>query len=357
MAVVYLGYDADLRRPVAIKVLADHLAQDAEFRARFLREARMAARLSHANIVQVFDIGQDDHERPFIVMEYVDGETLAATLTREGRLAATRVVAIGLQCCAGLAYAHTTGLIHRDIKPPNLLVATDGTIKLADFGVARAPDQTHITQTGSILGTTRYLAPEQAAGKRVTAAADVYSLGVVLYELLTGRTPYEGRSVTELVIAQRQQPVVPIATLRPDVPAWLDSAVRACLAPAAHNRPSADALANHLTTADAPTQADTEQLAQPLAADRTLVLTEATTRVSRALPLRISTQRPFVTRRGGWIAAALVTALAVALTLILMFTAGGGQSTPPPSLPRTPTGSTPVRHAQNLARWIHDHTS
>ena len=165
MAVVYLGYDAELHRPVAIKLLADNLAQDAEFRARFLREARMAARLSHANIVQVFDIGQDDHARPFIVMEYVEGETLAETLAREGRLAVDRVVEIGLQCCAGLAYAHTAGLIHRDVKPANLLVATDGTVKLADFGVARALDQTHITQTGSILGTTRYLAPEQAAGQ------------------------------------------------------------------------------------------------------------------------------------------------------------------------------------------------
>ena len=199
MAVVYLGYDAELQRPVAVKLLADNLAQDEEFRVRFLREARMAARLSHANIVQVFDIGQDDQQRPFIVMEYVEGQTLADALAREGHLAAERVVEIGLQCCAGLAYAHTAGLIHRDIKPPNLLVATDGTVKLADFGVARKLDQTHITQTGSILGTARYLAPEQAAGKRVTAAADIYSLGVVLYELLTGQTPYDGLSLTELV--------------------------------------------------------------------------------------------------------------------------------------------------------------
>jgi len=192
------------------------------------------------------------------------------------------VVEIGLQCCAGLAYAHTAGLIHRDIKPPNLLVAADGTVKLADFGVACALDQTQITQTGSILGTTRYLAPEQAAGKRVTVAADVYSLGVVLYELLTGHTPHDGRSVTELVIAQRQQPAVPITALRSDVPAWLDTAVRSCLAPIARDRPSADTLASHLTATDARTQPDTEQFGEPRPADKTLVLTEATSRVDHA---------------------------------------------------------------------------
>jgi serine/threonine protein kinase len=356
MAVVYLGYDAELQRPVAVKLIADHLAQDDEFRARFLREARIAARLSHANIVQVFDIGQDHRQRPFIVMEYVEGETLADKLAREGHLAAPQVVEIGLECCAGLAYAHAAGLIHRDIKPQNLLVAIDGTIKLADFGVARALDQTQITQTGSILGTARYLAPEQAAGKRVTAAADIYSLGVVLYELLTGRTPYHGLSLTELVLAQRQRPVVPIGTLRSDVPAWLDTAVRSCLAPAPRDRPAAETLARHLTATDTRPQPATEQLGQPHSADKTLVLIDAPTGVDRATPPRIPTRRSLVAPRWRWGAAALAAIVAIAVGIIFTLTAGGGQSTPP-SPPATPTGSTPAQHAQNLARWIHDHTS
>ena len=265
MAVVYLGYDAELHRPVAIKLLADNLAQDAEFRARFLREARMAARLSHANIVQVFD-HRPGRPRAAVSSSWSTSKARRSPRRSPARVAwpFDRVVEIGLQRRAGLAYAHTAGLIHRDVKPPNLLVATDGTVKLADFGVARALDQTHITQTGSILGTTRYLAPEQAAGQRVTAAADVYSLGVVLYELLTGRTPYDGRSLTELVIAQRQEDVVPIDTLRADVPAWLDTAVRSCLATAARDRPPADTLARHLAATDARPQPVTERLGEHL---------------------------------------------------------------------------------------------
>lgn len=357
MAVVYLGYDAELHRPVAIKLLADNLAQDDQFRTRFLREARMAAGLSHANIVQVFDIGQDDQERPFIVMEYVDGETVADALAREGRLAPTRVVEIALQCCAGLAYAHSAGLVHRDVKPQNLLVTSDGIVKLADFGVARALDQTQITQTGSILGTARYLAPEQAAGKPVTGAADVYSLGVVLYELLIGQTPYDGRSVTELVIAQRQRAVTPITTLRPEVPAWLDAAVLACLAPAARDRPSADGLARQLATTD-PSDAppSTERLADPHPIEKTLVLTQTPTRVDHRTTPRIPTRRSRVDRRGRWIAAALAAALAIALILTLTLTTSGGQPAAPPSRPATPGGSTPAQHAQNLARWIRHHT-
>ena len=152
MAVVYMAYDTELRRPVAVKVLADHGVEDDAFRVRFTREAQSAARLSHPNIVQVFDIGEDAG-RPFIVMEYVEGETLADVLKRERRLAPERVTAIARQTCAGLACAHAAGLVHRDIKPHNLLVAPAATIKIADFGIAHALDQTRLTLTGSIVGT------------------------------------------------------------------------------------------------------------------------------------------------------------------------------------------------------------
>jgi serine/threonine-protein kinase len=165
-------------------VLADNLATDPAFRERFVREARLAARLSHRNVVQVLDVGED--ERPFIVMELVSGGTLATALTR-GAFDPARVADVARQAAAGLAHAHQAGLVHRDIKPGNLLVADDGTVKIGDFGIARAADTTSLTQTGAVLGTAAYLAPEQAAGRDVTAAADVYGLGMVLFEAATGR--------------------------------------------------------------------------------------------------------------------------------------------------------------------------
>ncbi len=255
MAVVHLAQDTELGRPVALKLMADHCADDAAFRARFAREAQAAARLSHPNIVQVFDIGEEAG-LPFIVMEYVEGETLGDTLARERRVAPERAVEIARECCAGLACAHAAGLVHRDIKPQNLLVTTDGTIKIADFGVAHALDQTRLTLTGSIVGTARYLAPEQTAGGPITPAADVYALGVVLYELLAGRPPHEGTSLPELAIAKRDDPVTPLLELRPEVGPELDAAVLACLAVSAADRPTADGLAARLTPPRSPRAAD-----------------------------------------------------------------------------------------------------
>jgi serine/threonine protein kinase len=176
MAVVYAGWHEQLERPVALKVLAEHLAGDAEFRARFLREARIASKLHHPNLVQTYDITEVDG-LPCIVMELVSGGTLQGdTLTREeaGEVA------------AGLAHAHSRGVVHRDLKPANLLRSENGLVKIADFGIARALEETMVTQIGTVLGTMRYLSPEQAEGRVVGTAADVYSLGVVFDELLAG---------------------------------------------------------------------------------------------------------------------------------------------------------------------------
>lgn len=174
MAVVYAGHDERFNRPVALKVLAAHLAGDPEFRERFLREARIASRLEHPNLVRVYDITEVG-DLPAIAMERLSGETLA-----DGRLTETQAA----QIADGLAYAHGRGVVHRDLKPANLLRADDGTVKIADFGIARAVEETMVTQVGTVLGTLRYLSPEQAAGKPVGPEADIYSLGVVLDELL-----------------------------------------------------------------------------------------------------------------------------------------------------------------------------
>ncbi len=179
MAVVYAAYDENLERPVALKVLAAHLAGQPEFRARFLREARIAARLTHPNLVRTIDVAEHGG-LPCIVMELLPGATLV-----DGSL--TRAEAADL--AAGLAYAHRSGVVHRDLKPANLLRASDGTPKIADFGIASAVGETKLTAAGTVLGTLRYLSPEQASGEPAGAPADVYSLAVVLDELLTDRSP------------------------------------------------------------------------------------------------------------------------------------------------------------------------
>ncbi len=161
MAAVYLAHDRELDRPVALKVLAEHLADDDAFRRRFIREAKLAARLSHANVVQVYDTGEEAG-RPYIVMECVAGETLARVLERRHKLPVREVREIGRQAALGLEHAHAAGLIHRDVKPQNLLVRDDGVLKIADFGIARAAEVSHLTELGTILGTAAYLAPEQA---------------------------------------------------------------------------------------------------------------------------------------------------------------------------------------------------
>jgi eukaryotic-like serine/threonine-protein kinase len=231
MSTVFMAKDTVLERPVAVKLLAEHLADDEAFVYRFRREALSAARLQHPNIVQVFDSGQDPStERHFIVMEYVHGPSAADMLRERKQLGIDETVRLVRDACHGLDYAHRAGVVHRDVKPGNLLFAEEmGTTKLADFGIAKAAEQTRITQVGSVLGTAAYLSPEQARGEEAGPASDIYSLGVCAYQFLTGRLPHEYGSLTELALKQQQDPVAPVADFRPEVPPELDDAVRLAL--------------------------------------------------------------------------------------------------------------------------------
>jgi eukaryotic-like serine/threonine-protein kinase len=231
MSTVFMATDTVLERAVAVKLLAEHLADDEAFVARFRREALAAARLQHPNIVQVFDSGQDpESRRHYIVMEYVDGPSCADLLRERKRLDVEETVQVVRDACHGLDYAHRAGVVHRDVKPGNLLIGEEmRTTKLADFGIAKAAEQTRITQVGSVLGTAAYLSPEQARGDEAGPASDIYSLGVCAYQFLTGRLPHEYVSLTELALKQQQDTAVPISEYRPEVPAELDEAVRLSL--------------------------------------------------------------------------------------------------------------------------------
>jgi serine/threonine-protein kinase len=252
MSNVYRATDLTLERTVAVKILAEHLSDDERFVARFRREALAVAKLIHPNIVQVYDTGIDE-ARHFIVMEYVEGRSGAQILQRQGPFAPETAAEAGIQACAGLDYAHRRGIIHRDVKPGNLMVVGGPvgggpmTVKLTDFGIARALAQTRITQVGSVVGTAAYLAPEQVRGEEATPATDVYALGVVLYQFLTGRLPYEGSTLAELAVRQQNERPLPPTTYNDDVPETLGGAVlRALEGDPARRYASADELSGAL---------------------------------------------------------------------------------------------------------------
>ena len=252
MSTVQLAFDQRLERYVAIKLLAEHLADDPTFVSRFRREALSAARLVHPNIVQVFDFGFDESARQhFIVMEHVPGHSCAELLRDHGPMEVEQAVDVIVQSCRGLDYAHRNGVVHRDVKPGNLLVSDSEVVKLADFGIARATDQSSITQVGSVLGTAAYLAPEQARGEEAGPRADLYSLGVVAYQLLTGRLPYEASSLSELALKQQRDPPPSVDELNPRVPPELADAIGMALGLDKEDRPGTALLLAEAVTSGA----------------------------------------------------------------------------------------------------------
>jgi eukaryotic-like serine/threonine-protein kinase len=231
MSTVYVARDQVLERDVAVKLLAEHLAEDEAFVARFRREALAAAKLVHPNVVQVYDSGRDPETgRHHIVMEYVAGRTVADLLRAQEKLPVDEAIDIASQACSGLDYAHRHGVIHRDVKPGNLLINGDGVVKLADFGIAKAAEDSSITQLGSVLGTAAYLSPERARGEEALPSSDLYSLGVVLYQMLSGQLPYESGSLTELALRQQEGDPPPLGSLNAEVGPQLERVVHRSLA-------------------------------------------------------------------------------------------------------------------------------
>ena len=230
MADVYLGEDTLLGRPVAIKILHANFANDDEFVKRFKREAQAAGKLNHPNIVNMYDVGFDQNLH-YIIMEYVDGETLKEYITRHGRLSIDEAVKFTIAIAEGLEHAHAMGIVHCDIKPHNVIITRTGRVKVTDFGIARAMNATNtVMYTNSILGSAHYLSPEQASGKPVDGNTDIYSLGVVLYEMLTGRVPFEGETPIAVALKHVREKVTPPTRYNPSIPPLLEAAVMKALA-------------------------------------------------------------------------------------------------------------------------------
>ncbi len=230
MSSVYRAHDRLLHRKVALKVLHEQYTGDAEYVDRFRAEARTVATLSHPNIVTVIDRGEHDG-RQFIVFEYVEGEDLKQLIQRSGRVPVATALELAIQISEGLSFAHRQGLVHRDVKPQNVLMNGDGRAKVTDFGIARSLEvRQGLTQTGTVLGTSDYIAPEQAQGGRVDEHTDVYSLGVVLYELLTGEVPFTGENFVAVAMRHINEPPPPIRDRRADVSPRLEEAVQKAMA-------------------------------------------------------------------------------------------------------------------------------
>lgn len=228
MANVYLAHDTILDRKVAVKILRGDLAEDEKFIRRFQREAISASSLSHPNIVEIYDVGEDEGKH-FIVMEYVDGRTLKSLIKKRGALTLEEVVDIMLQLTSAIAHAHNSYIIHRDIKSQNVLILDDGRVKITDFGIAMALNSNELTQTNSVMGSVHYLPPEQANGNAATIKGDIYSLGILMYELLTGKIPFRGENAVEIAIKQMKEQIPSVCKQNPNIPQSIENIIlRAC---------------------------------------------------------------------------------------------------------------------------------
>jgi eukaryotic-like serine/threonine-protein kinase len=322
MSSVYRALDTLLERNVALKILHPHYGDDEEYVERFRREARAVAQLSHPNIVTVIDRGEDDGQQ-YIVFEYIDGDSLKQLVDRDGPLPARRAVELSLQIADALAFAHHSGLVHRDVKPQNVLVTEDGEAKVTDFGIARSLDVEHgVTQTGTVLGTSNYLSPEQASGKATTPSTDVYSLGVVLYELLTAEVPFPGDNFVAVAMKHINEPVPDLLQKRPDVPLRLAAAVDRAMAKDPESRfPTMNEFASELR--QCLVDLDTPD------AERTVIKQSPVLKESRPHRVRAARSRAPLY--------ALLALLAIAAIVAGILALGGSKDKP--KAPPSPTGA------------------
>src|SRR4051795_930895 len=336
MSTVYRAFDETLERWVAIKVLHQTMEDDPVQLERFRREARTAARLSHPNVVTVIDAGEDDGH-PFIVFEYVDGDTLKGLIKRTGPLPVVEAVAYAIEVGRGLMAAHQERLVHRDVKPQNVLIDPDGRAKVTDFGISRSLDADGLTATGRVLGTTDYVAPEQALGEDVTEQSDVYSLGICLFEMLTGGVPFTAESQVGVAMKHVREPLPDVQALRPEMSAALAAIVERSTSKERRNR-----------YADAGDMVDDLEQALAIEAARAGATNGEATSVLRALPSEAAEFAPRrLRRRRPWLWGFVIVVLAaagVAAFLVLRHAGGGGGSeaqaaAPAPPKPGPPTAA------------------
>jgi hypothetical protein len=306
MSTVYKAFDITLERPVAIKLLHREIAADSDQIERFRREARAVAQLSHPHIVTVIDAGEDDG-RPYIVFEFVAGETLKERIKRLGRLPIAEAVAYAIEIARALGAAHQRNIVHRDVKPQNVLIDEEGRAKVTDFGIARSLDEEGLTADGRVLGTTDYVAPEQALGHPCTAQSDLYSLGIVLYEMLTGQVPFKGENQVAVAMKHVREALPDVQRLRPEVSAALAAVI---------DRATSKDLA-HRYGSDAELISDLEDVLALETARAGSASGEATT-VLRTLPPRARRRLPLRVVHPGWLALAALIAVAAAVGLAIL---------------------------------------
>jgi eukaryotic-like serine/threonine-protein kinase len=330
MSTVYRAFDETLERWVAIKVLHQTMEDDPIQLERFRREARTVARLSHPNVVTVIDAGEDDGH-PFIVFEYVDGDTLKALIRRSGPLPVVEAVAYAVEIGRGLMAAHQERLVHRDVKPQNVLIDPDGCAKVTDFGISRSLDSDGLTATGRVLGTTDYVAPEQALGEDVTEQSDVYSLGICLFEMLTGTVPFSAESQVGVAMKHVRDPLPDVQSLRPEVSAALAAVVERATCKERRNR-----------YADAAEMVEDLEQALGIEASRAGATNGEATSVLRALPPEAAEFAPKRMRRRRpllWSFFLILLAAGGVAAFLLLRHAGSnetGQAKPPPAAPLKP---------------------